>query len=454
MITSGQKIGNYQIIGKIGYGGMGEVFKAFDERLKREVAIKILRSELSDKEDLLERFRQEAVILAKLNHQNIAILYGFLGNYSPYCMIMEFAYGITLLEYIKRHPAGIPLRQAMNLFNQILAGLEHAHNRGVIHRDIKPANIMVNNDSEIKVMDFGIGRILEDQHLTQSGTLMGTVKYMSPEQILGQEADARSDVYSLAILIYEMLTGKIPFNVKSEYEITKAHVEYPPRPISQILQSIPKEIEDVLMLALSKKPDGRYNNAGDFRRHLNSVLARIPIVDDDTRVQVPVVNNSKKSLTRSNLIVGPILVIALIIEVKFSLLNNVFEQFSELAIVNNADNKNDIQLQVEAEAKRKAELEAKKQAELEAKRKAEADVKRQLELEAQRKAELEAKKQAELEAKRKAEADVKRQLELEAQHKTELEARQKAEMETKMKNQSENIRKKNEDRNIFIAPSF
>ena len=467
MITPGQIIGNYQIVEKIGEGGMGEVFKGLDLILKRDLAVKVLRPELSNNEELLERFRQEAIILAKLNHQNIATLYGFLGTYSPYCMIMEFAYGETLLKIVKRHPTGLPFTVAMELFDQILAAIAHAHSRGIIHRDIKPANIMVNASQEVKVMDFGIGRILDDQQLTRTGMLVGTAKYMSPDQILGKKVDARSDVYSLGILVYEILTGHIPFNANSEYEIFRAHVEIVPRTISELQVPVPPAVDAVLMRALAKDPEARFTDAGDFRRQLNQAIKESErkgwgdrVGDDKTRLQPkPFKFGNSRRNAAYLMIAASVSALAAGLYAHMDWLDNLLntgpvatqsaDDVAELKAKRKAEAKRQAELeaqrkaeaeakrQTELEAQRKAEVEAKRQAELEAQRKAEAEAKRQAELEAQRKAEAEAKRQAELEAQRKAEAEAKRQAELEAQRKAEAEAKRQAELEAQRKAEAE-----------------
>ncbi|HEX8186201.1 MAG TPA: serine/threonine-protein kinase [Blastocatellia bacterium] len=265
----GSVVANYKIIDKIGEGGMGAVFRGVDTMLEREVAIKMLRPELSRQPNIVERFRTEAVTLAKLNHPNIATLYNFLRQGDDFFMVMEYVRGETLDSVIRRLGA-IGCERAVQLFCLALEGIDHAHKLGIVHRDIKPANIMLTNSGSIKVMDFGIARVLGSSRMTKTGHLIGTVEYMSPEQVRGEETDARSDIYSLGILLYEMLTGRVPFSSTSEYELMRSQIETAPPPPTSFAPNIPLPIEQAIMRALAKKAQARYQTAGEFR----SVLLR------------------------------------------------------------------------------------------------------------------------------------------------------------------------------------
>ncbi|MEW6127270.1 MAG: serine/threonine-protein kinase [Acidobacteriota bacterium] len=267
----GTVLGNYKITDKIGEGGMGAVFRGLDEMLEREVAIKMLRPELARQPDVVERFRSEAVTLAKLNHPNIATLYSFLRHGDDYFMVMEYVRGNTL-EAIIRNFGAISYERAIPLFCQALEGIDHAHKQGIVHRDIKPANVMVLETGSVKVMDFGIARMLGSARLTRQGNVVGTIEYMSPEQIKGEETDARSDIYSLGMLLYEMLTGRLPFESTSEYELMRFQVEEAPPPPTTHSANIPPQIEQAIMRALAKKRDARYQTAGEFRAVLLRTL--------------------------------------------------------------------------------------------------------------------------------------------------------------------------------------
>jgi serine/threonine-protein kinase len=263
----GSTVGSYKITDKIGEGGMGAVFKGVDVMLEREVAIKMLRPELSRNPQIVERFRTEAVTLAKLNHPYIATLYSFLREGDDFFMVMEYVRGETLDTVIRRSGA-MSLEQAVALFCQALEGIEHAHKLGIVHRDIKPANMMLASEGTIKVMDFGIARVLGTDRMTRAGHLIGTVEYMSPEQVRGEETDGRSDVYSLGILLYEMLTGRVPFTSTSEYELMRRQIEEAPTPPRVFASNIPLSVEQVIMTALAKRPESRHQTAGEFRASL------------------------------------------------------------------------------------------------------------------------------------------------------------------------------------------
>jgi serine/threonine protein kinase len=263
----GNVVGNYKIIDKIGEGGMGAVFKGVDLMLEREVAIKMLRPELAQQPNVVERFRTEAVTLAKLNHPNVATLHSFFRQGDDFFMVMEFVRGETLDSLIRQRGA-LPCDRAVELFSMALEGIDHAHKMGIVHRDIKPANMMLTDTGSIKVMDFGIARVLGTDRLTRAGHLIGTAEYMSPEQVRGEETDARSDIYSLGILLYEMLTGRVPFNNTSEYELMRSQIEDAPTPPRTFAPQIPLGIEQAIMRSLAKKREARFQSASEFRASL------------------------------------------------------------------------------------------------------------------------------------------------------------------------------------------
>lgn len=267
-----QTIGDFELVAKIGEGGMGEVFKGRDPMLERDVAIKSLRPDLAARADVVERFRTEAVALARLNHPNIAGVYSFFRHAEQYYMVMEFVAGETLDQLVTRRGA-LPWQQAIRYGTAALSGLDHAHRAGVVHRDIKPANMMVAVDGSLKLMDFGIARILEKMRLTRSGHLIGTLEYMSPEQVQGRDVDARSDLYSLAVVLFELLTGRVPFSKGTDFEIMKAQLEEQPPPLHRFAAGLPAALEDILGRALAKDPSRRYPDADTFRIALEQVLA-------------------------------------------------------------------------------------------------------------------------------------------------------------------------------------
>ena len=263
----GQVFGNYKIEQKLGEGGMGEVYRGVDMMLEREVAIKFLRPELASQAQVVERFRSEAVTLAKLNHPNIATLYSFMRQGDSFIMVLEFVRGVTLDHVIQQRGA-VAVEQAVPIFCQMLDGIQEAHNFGIIHRDIKPANMMLTEKGTLKVLDFGIARILGTARMTRQGNIIGTIEYMSPEQVRGFETDARSDIYSLGMLLYEMVTGRCPFDIQNEFELMKAQIEHYPVPPRQLNPAVPEAVEQAVWKAIAKDPAQRFQSAAEFRAFL------------------------------------------------------------------------------------------------------------------------------------------------------------------------------------------
>lgn len=265
------EIGNYRILKKLGEGGMGEVFMGEDIMLERKVAIKILRPELSQREDILQRFRTEAVALGRLNHPNIATVYAFARDGDRYYLAMEFVNGEALDTVIKKR-GRLAWQDAVRYACDALAGLEHAHRLNVIHRDIKPANMMLNFSGELKLMDFGIARILERSRQTRSGYLIGTLEYISPEQAQGLEVDARSDIYSMGAVLYEMLTGRLPFQKNTDYELLQAQIKELPQSPLTFAGDMPRALENIILKALEKEPEKRFSTALEFSKALSELL--------------------------------------------------------------------------------------------------------------------------------------------------------------------------------------
>jgi serine/threonine protein kinase len=259
----GARIANYLVQQKLGSGGMGVVYKGVDLNLDRPVAIKVLAPELARDLKLVERFRQEARALANLSHPNIAMLYSLQEAAGQYFMVMEYLQGETL-EALIRARGRIAYDQACSWCKQALLGIGFAHARGIIHRDIKPANIILVQGGVVKVMDFGIAKVLGGGGLNKSSTQMGTAAYMSPEQIRRAPVDARSDIYSLSVTLFEMLTGRLPFSGASDYEMMSAHLRMAPRRTAEFCPEIPEFLEAAVLKGLEKNPAMRFQTAESF----------------------------------------------------------------------------------------------------------------------------------------------------------------------------------------------
>jgi len=263
----GQVIDHYRITEKIGQGGMGEVYKAIDVNLDRVVAVKVLTRELSNDPNLIQRFQSEAKTQAQLNHPNVTTLYNFFRHRDQLLMVMEFVEGLNL-EQMVRQRGPVPFQEAVPFFQQALFGLSPAPRMGIIPRDIKPSNIIVNRQGIVKVMDFGIARVLGQSRLTRTGLQVGTLYYMSPEQIQGKEADFRSDIYALGITLFELLTGTVPFRGNTDFEVMQAHVKTPPPIPSKTHVHLPKAFDRVVLKALEKDPRNRFQTVEEFSQAL------------------------------------------------------------------------------------------------------------------------------------------------------------------------------------------
>ncbi len=266
----GERIGHLRVIASIGVGGMGAVWHAVDELLDRHVALKVIRPELMSRPGLAERFRSEAIVLARLQHPCIAALYGLEKRGDEFVMVMEFVDGETLDNRVATQGA-LPWPEATRITRAVLDALDHAHESGVIHRDIKPANVMITRAGRVKVMDFGIARLVGAQRQTRTGAAVGTPSYMSPEQLLGQEVDGRADVYAVGTLLYELTTGHLPFEVEGDYLRMIAQLQQIPAAPSTHQPDLPTGLDLIVARALQKEPEDRYATAGDFRDALEEL---------------------------------------------------------------------------------------------------------------------------------------------------------------------------------------
>jgi serine/threonine-protein kinase len=270
----GERIGDYEIVEVLGAGGMGEVFKVRNTLSGRIEAMKVLHANLAGDKELAERFQREIRVQAALDHPHIARLNTaqLLTNQqgaTQLVMVMEFVEGESLAQMLQRGPIG--LSDCVRYAVQVLDALGYAHEHGVVHRDIKPANIMCTRQGVIKLMDFGIARMAQDRKLTDTGKTVGSLHYMSPEQIQGIEPEPRSDIYSFGITLYEMATGKKPFDGASNYSIMSAHLQQQPVPPINVTAGVPEALSQIILMAIAKDPGQRFQTAKAFASALQSV---------------------------------------------------------------------------------------------------------------------------------------------------------------------------------------
>lgn len=271
---AGQSIGDYEIVTQLGAGGLGAVYEVRHKISQRREAMKILLPDQSGTPEMVERFRREVQTLATLNHPNIAALHNAFYHEKQLVMVMELIHGETLRDRRLRTP--FILQQAIEIAPQVLRALVYAHALGVVHRDIKPSNIMITEAGEVKLLDFGIALAGGPGELTRAGYLLGSLSYMSPEQVSGGRATTRSDLYSLGVTLYELLTGHLPITGQSDYEIMMGHMQRIPTPPHQIAPAVPVPLSVAIMRALAKDPADRFATAEEFLEALATVTGSVP----------------------------------------------------------------------------------------------------------------------------------------------------------------------------------
>jgi serine/threonine protein kinase len=272
-MLTGTRIGAYDVLAKLGEGGMGEVYRAADTVLKRQVALKVLPPEVADDPERVARFQREAEVLASLNHPNIAHLYGLERSGGTLALVMELVEGPTLADRIAAHTSGLPIAEALSIARQIADALQAAHEKGIVHRDLKPANVKITKGGTLKVLDFGLakdtGESAETRHaITLDGMLVGTPRYMAPEQLLGDSIDARTDVYAAGLVLFEMLTGRSPFDQGS----IRARLE---AMLTSEAPNLPSPhgrtpVNNIIRRALDRRPDARYQTAAAMAADLRA----------------------------------------------------------------------------------------------------------------------------------------------------------------------------------------
>ena len=274
MITKGQKINDrYEIIKSIGEGGMANVYLARDVILDRRVAIKILRGDLANDEKFIRRFQREALSASSLSHPNIVEMYDVGEDNGNYYIVMEYVEGKTLKQYMKKRANGrLTITEAIDIMLQLTDGIAHAHDSYIIHRDLKPQNIMIQDDGQIKITDFGISMALNSTQLTQTNSVMGSVHYLPPEQASGKGSTIKCDIYSMGILFYELLTGILPFKGENAVEIALKHMKEPLPSVRKQNPAVPQSVENIILKATAKNPKNRYNDVKEMHNDLKRAM--------------------------------------------------------------------------------------------------------------------------------------------------------------------------------------
>lgn len=305
MVTKGQKINDrYEIIKSIGEGGMANVYLGYDTILDRNVAIKVLRGDLANDEKFVRRFQREALSASSLSHPNIVAMYDVGEDDGLYYIVMEYIEGKTLKQLLKKR-GSLTLSEAIDIMLQLTDGMAHAHDSYIVHRDLKPQNIMIQDDGQIKITDFGIAMALNSTQLTQTNSVMGSVHYLPPEQAAGKGTTIKSDIYSMGIIFYELLTGQLPFKGDSAVEIALKQMKEPLPDVHKLNNDIPQSIENIILKATAKNPKNRYDDAKNMHNDLLTALNDDRIneepyvypypeneVDETTKIMQPISDNN------------------------------------------------------------------------------------------------------------------------------------------------------------------
>lgn len=331
----GKSIENYRIVSVLGKGGMGIVYKAYDTKLDRYVAIKLLNSGVVDKDRFVERFKREAKNHAKLSHPNIVTVYGFIEYSNLLGIVMEYVEGESLEKVIDRQ-GRFNLFDVIYILKQLLQGIGYAHSKGFIHRDIKPSNIILNKEGVTKIMDFGISKSLYDNDMTKTGSKIGTVYYMSPEQIRGHDVTNRSDIYSIGCTIYEMIVGVPPFDFQSEFEVMEGHLKKTVPKLRDKIPNIPDELEKVILKALQKDPNARYSSCEEMLQDVQQLDKLITKIQTSYFERIPERSKKYKFFAISAFVGAGLFLLAMmyfVIKQVDSILNsNELEKFKKYSI--------------------------------------------------------------------------------------------------------------------------
>jgi len=313
LVTGSIFAGRYQIIEELGQGGMGKVYKVLDTEIKEKAAIKLIKPGIAADEETIERFRNELIIARKISHRNVCRMF-HLGKYEGFhYIVMEYVPGEDLKSFIKRARL-IPAGTAISIALQVCEGLAEAHRLGVVHRDLKPGNIMIDKEGNAKIMDFGIARSLEAKGITRAGVMIGTPEYMSPEQVEGKELDQRSDIYSLGVILYEMVTGCVPFEGETPFSIALKHKSEIPKRPKEINAQIPEDLSQVILKCLEKDKEKRPETAEQLLADLSHIEEKMPLREKVIPRRKPLTSKEiTVTLNLKKLFIPALVVIALVL---------------------------------------------------------------------------------------------------------------------------------------------
>src|SRR6056297_10605 len=290
----------YKIERQIGSGGMALVYEAKDVMLDRKVAIKMLRPEFVSDEDFINKFRHEAKAVAKITHPNVVSIYYIVESENSLYLVMEYIEGKDLKSLIQKR-GKLSVVEALDIANQVTAAVEVAHENNIIHCDIKPHNILITDNNQVKVTDFGIARAVTSSTMTITDTIMGSAHYFSPEQAQGEEISTYSDIYSIGVVLYEMLSGRVPFKGESPISVALKHIQKEPKELKEVFPSVPEEVNELVMKTLSKEPEDRQESASQLREEIIMAIKNIEASDQFKEEKTGEEGSQTKILNKSDI---------------------------------------------------------------------------------------------------------------------------------------------------------